>query len=64
MWVEVEDDALGRFWSGDDPATVLMRRVLQRVAWGGDVPGVAGVKMSATSLTYRTDNTRGFSRGT
>lgn len=41
--VEVEDDALRRLRGCDDPATVLVRRVLQRVAGGGDVAGVAGI---------------------
>lgn len=41
--VEVEDDALRRLGGCDDPATVLVRRVLQWVARGGDVTGVAGV---------------------
>lgn len=39
--VEVENDALGRLGGRDDPAAVLMRRVLERVAGCGDVSGVA-----------------------
>lgn len=50
MWVEVEDDALRRLRRRDDPAAVLVRRVLQRVAGGGDVAGVAGVQVAAARL--------------
>lgn len=44
VWVEVEDDALRRLRRRDDPVTVLVRRVLQRITGGGDVTGLAGIK--------------------
>lgn len=43
VWVEVEDDALRRLGGCDDPATVLVRWVLQWVARGGDVARIAGI---------------------
>lgn len=50
MRVEVEDDALRCLRRRDDPAAVLVRRVLQRVARGRDVAGVAGVQVAAAWL--------------
>lgn len=41
--VEVEDDALRRLRRCDDPVAVLVRRVLQRVTWGGDVARLGGI---------------------
>lgn len=48
--VEVEDDALRRLGGRDDPAAVLIGRILVRVAGGGDVSGVAGVQVAAARL--------------
>lgn len=41
--VKVEDDALRSFGGCDDPAAVLMGRILQRVAGSGDVAGIGGI---------------------
>lgn len=41
--IEVEDNALRRLRGCDDPATVLMGGIFQRVARCGDVAGVACV---------------------
>lgn len=46
--VEVEDDALRRLRRRDDPVTVLVRRVLQRITGGGDVAGLAGIVDAST----------------
>lgn len=45
--VKVQDDALQGLWSCNDPAAVLVRRVLERVPGRGDVPSVAGIKKTA-----------------
>lgn len=44
MRVEVEDDALRGLRRRDDPVAVLVRRVLQRITWGGDVTRLAGIE--------------------
>lgn len=48
VWVEVEDDALRGLRCRDDPVTVLVWRVLQRVTGGGDVTRLAGIKDAST----------------
>lgn len=41
--VEVEDNALRGLWRRDDPVAVLVWGVLQRIARGGDITGLAGI---------------------
>lgn len=41
--IEVENDALRRLGGCDDPATVLVRWVLQWVAGCGDVAGITSI---------------------
>lgn len=48
VWVEVEDDALRRLRRRDDPVAVLVRRVLQGIARGGDVARLAGIEDAST----------------
>lgn len=50
MRVEVEDDALQGLGRRDDPAAVLVRRVLQWVARGGDVAGFTGIEIATAWL--------------
>lgn len=50
VWVEVEHDALQGLGGRDDPAAVLKRWILQRVAGSGDVAGVGGVQVASTLL--------------
>lgn len=68
VWVEVEDDALRGLRRRDDPVTVLVRRVLQRITWGGDVTRLAGVEDAAALRCCDSDSEGetegwGYSRG-
>lgn len=51
--VEVEDDALRGLRRRDDPVTILVRRVLQRVTGGSDVAGLAGIQDTTALCDYK-----------
>lgn len=63
MGVEVEDDALRGLWCRDDPVTVLVRRVLQRIPRGSDVTGLACIQDTAALCHYNREGGAGEGDG-
>lgn len=61
--VEVEDDALRGLWCRDDPVTVLVRRVLQRIPRGSDVTGLACIQDTAALCHYNREGGAGEGDG-
>lgn len=58
--VEVEDNLLVGFRGVHNPLTVLVRGIVLRVTWGGDVASILGIQSASAGWVWKRNTTKEF----